>query len=91
MKAVDLVQSARYVVDQNGERVAVQLSMEAWQAVLNLLDSYEVTGTSPAAPDATQAAAPQSSPHKPPKPAGPLRFGEVRARFDPEEYAERRD
>jgi hypothetical protein len=84
MNTSDVLKSAHYVVNQNGERVAVQLSMEAWQAVLSLLGQSE-TASPTEQPHTTEA-------HKPPaKPSGPLRFGEVQARFDPEEYAERRD
>ena len=80
MDATEITQAAHYVVNQNGDRVAVQLSMEAWQAILDLLGQ----------PGPVQPHAPAE--HKPlPKPAGPLRFGEVRARFEPDEYAERRD
>jgi hypothetical protein len=41
MGVTELLQSARFVVDAGGNRQAVQLDLETWEAVLKLLEDLE--------------------------------------------------
>jgi hypothetical protein len=41
MSVTELLESARFVVDAGGNRQAVQLDLETWEAVLELLEDLE--------------------------------------------------
>ncbi len=41
MSVTELLQSARFVVDAGGNRQAVQLDLDTWEAVLELLEDLE--------------------------------------------------
>jgi hypothetical protein len=39
MSVTEILQSARFVVDSSGNRQAVQLDLDTWEAVLELTDT----------------------------------------------------
>jgi hypothetical protein len=40
-KVIEVLQSAQFVVDAQGQRIAVQLSISAWEALLNWIEEQE--------------------------------------------------
>ena len=38
---IEALQSAQFLVDANGQRIAVQLSISAWETVLNWIEDRE--------------------------------------------------
>jgi hypothetical protein len=40
-KVIEVLQSAQFVVDAQGQRIAVQLSINAWAALLNWIEQQE--------------------------------------------------
>lgn len=40
-KVIEALQSAQFLVDANGQRIAVQLSLTAWETLLNWIEDLE--------------------------------------------------
>ena len=73
MGALDMLQSVRFVVDQDGQPAAVQMDIVDWESLLEWLEDVEDR-------EAVKAALPKlhAGPHK----SGALRWDDIQAEWD---------
>jgi hypothetical protein len=73
MGPLDMLQSVRFVVDQNGQPAAVQMDIAAWESLLEWLEDVEDR-------EAVKALLPKlrAGPQK----SGALRWGDIHTEWD---------